>query len=72
MKIGDCYSVEVVITFCVTQGSILGPKLFNIYTRTFPSKLQVVDADDHQFLKQFNLIFLVKVFVRQIFEIVES
>ena len=81
VKIGDSYSDDVVVDFGVTQGLILGPKLFNIYTRPFPSQLQVVRvtvegyADDHQLMKQFNLMFQVEVLgkgVSQIFEIVEK
>ena len=55
------------VDFGVNQVSILGPKLFNIYNRPFPSQLQVVTvtvegyADDHQLMKQFNLIFQVEV-----------
>ena len=81
VKIGDSYSSEVVLDFGVTQGSILGPKLFNIYTKPFPTKLHVVKvsvegfADDHQLLKQFNLIFQVEVLgegIEKIFVLIEK
>ena len=63
VKIGDEYSSEVELDFGVTQGSILGPKLFNIYVKPFPEKLKIVSvsvegyADDHQLLKGFNILF---------------
>ena len=66
VKIGDVYSEEVGLDFGVTQGSILGPKLFNIYTKPFPAQLKVVSvtvegyADDNQLLKQFNIVFQVE------------
>ena len=81
MKIGNEYSSEVKLDFGVTQGSILGPKLFNIYAKPFPEKLKVVSvsvegyADDHQLLKGFNLVFQVEVLVEGIqktFEVIES
>ena len=81
VKIGDEYSSEVELDFGVTQGSILGPKLFNIYAKPFPEKLKVVKvsvegyADDHQLLKGFNLIFQVEVLVEGIqetFDVIEN
>ena len=81
VKIGDSYSSEAVLDFGVAQGSILGPKLFNIYTKPFPTKLHVVKvevegyADDHQLLKQFNLIFQVEVLgegIEKIFTVIEK
>ena len=81
VKIGDSYSSEVELDFGVTQGSILGPKLFNWYTKPFPTKMHVVKvsvegyADDHQLLKQFNLIFQVEVLgegIDHIFEVIEK
>ena len=81
MNIGNEYSSEVKLDFGVTQGSILGPKLFNIYAKPFPEKLKVVSvsvegyADDHQLLKGFNLVFQVEVLVEGIqktFEVIES
>ena len=68
VKIGDSYSEEVALDFGVAQGSILGPPLFNAYTKSFPDKMKVqirfsVEgyADDHQLLKQFNVLFQVEV-----------
>ena len=67
VKIDNKYSSEVELDFGVAQGSILGPKLFNIYTKPFPAQMEVVSvsvegyADDNQLLKQFNLIFQVQV-----------
>lgn len=66
VKIGDVYSEEVPVDFGVTQGSILGPTLFNIYTKPFPEKLKVVSvtvegfADDNQLMKDFNIVFQVE------------
>ena len=63
VKIGESYSEEESLDFGVAQGSILGPPLFNAYTRSFPGKVKVkvrytVEgyADDHQLYKQFNLV----------------
>ena len=68
VKIGDSYSEEMALDFGVAQGSILGPPLFNAYTKSFPDKMKVkirfsVEgyADDHQLLKQFNVLFQVEV-----------
>ena len=44
VKIGDEYSNELVLDYRVTQGSILGPKIFNIYTKPFPEQLRVVSV----------------------------
>ena len=49
------------------QGSVFGPILFNIYTRSFSVKVKSVGfdaegfADDHQLWKKFNPLFQVKV-----------
>ena len=81
MKIGEAYSAEVKMDYGVTQGSILEPKLFNWYTKPFPTKMHVVKvscegyADDHQLLKQFNLIFQVEVLgegISKIFDVIEK
>ena len=52
------------LDYGVAQGSILGPKLFNIYAQSFASSMKSniqvnVEgyADDHQVQKKFNLIF---------------
>ena len=81
VKIGDEYSSEVELDYGVTQGSILGPKLFNIYAKPFPEELKIVSvsvegyADDHQLLKGFNLVFQVEVLVEGIqktFDVIEN
>ena len=80
VKIDNKYSSEVELDFGVAQGSILGPKLFNIYTKPFPAQMEVVSvtvegyADDNQLLKQFNLIFQVQVLgegINQTFKVIE-
>lgn len=59
VKIGDSFSEVALLLFGVVQGSILGPRLFNIYIRSVykrvaPTKFEIVGfADDHQLIKQF-------------------
>ena len=81
VKIGEEFSSEVKLDFGVTQGSILGPKLFNIYTKPFPAQLEAVSvsvegyADDNQLLKKFNLVFQLKVLgegINETFKIIEQ
>lgn len=82
VKIGDSYSSEETLDFGVAQGSILGPPLFNAYTRTFPDhvkfsvKFSVEGyADDHQLQKQFNLVFQIEVLgenLEECFKVIDS
>lgn len=59
VKIGNSYSNETHLRYGAPQGSVLAPRLFNIYTRSLkkhmePSKFSIFGfADDHQLLKSF-------------------
>ena len=59
VKINDAYSEMMKLLYGVTQGSVLGPPLFNIYIRSLypyirPLLFQIFGfADDHQLLKAF-------------------
>ena len=65
VKINDAYSDETGLDFGFAQGSILGPKLFNIYTRSSPGTIHSIGhsvegyADDQQIWKEFSTMFQV-------------
>ena len=67
VKINNSYSESELLDFGCIQGSVLGPRLFNIYIRSFYLFVQnltfEVDgfADDHQLYKQFIPVFQIKV-----------
>ena len=78
----DQYSDSESLDFGVAQGSILGPKLFNLYAQSFGSTLEskvnvVVEgyADDHQVQKKFSIIFQFSFLtegIQNIFDVAES
>ena len=59
VKIGESYSDAIELLYGVAQGSVSGPRLFNIYARSLyeyvePIKFNIEGfADDHQLWKQF-------------------
>ena len=59
VKIGDSYSSTASLSYGVPQGSILGPRLFNIYIRSLYEYIKATKfeiegfADDHQLIKSF-------------------
>ena len=61
VKVGDAFSEVMELLFGVAQGSILGPRLFNIYIRSLYKYVESTGfdiegfADDHQLVKQFVL-----------------
>ena len=59
VKVGESYSTTATLSYGVAQGSILGPRLFNIYIRSLyeyikPTGFEIEGfADDHQLIKPF-------------------
>ena len=78
VKINGAYSSTETLLYGVPQGSVLGPILFNIYTRSFYKKVQSLGvqvvgfADDHQLSLPVIPFFQVTTIhkVKQCFEVI--
>ena len=63
IQVGDSYSEEALLPYGVAQGSVLGPRLFNCYTKSINKHVEQTKfeiegfADDHQLMKHFMPIF---------------
>ena len=67
VKVNNTYSEVTSLDYGLTQGSVLGPPLFNIYVRSFYSFVHALKfnvegfADDHQLFKHFYPMFQTQV-----------
>ena len=74
VQIGDTCSDLEYLEFGVAQGSVLGPRLFNIYMRSMYPRLQCIAfevdgfADDPQLYKHFNVAFQFEVLIYSVNE----
>ena len=72
VKVNNCYSEVTSLDYGLTQGSVLGPPLFNIYVRPFYSFVHALQfnvegfADDHQLFKHFFPMFQTQVLSSEI------
>ena len=78
MKVGETYPDIADLLYGIAQGSILGPRLFNIYIGSLykyvePTKFEIEGfADDHQLVKQFLLTLEVKALGEDIINCLKS
>ena len=67
VKINDSFSDSVTLDFGVAQGTVLGPRCYNIYSRIFPEYVRLIlwsifgFADDNQLYKHFVPIYQTQV-----------
>ena len=79
VKIGESYSILSFLLYGAPQGSVLAPRLFNIYVRSLkkyvePSRFSIFGfADDHQLLKTFLPLLQIEAFggdIKQCFTLI--